>query len=124
MSETDNTNTPTVEVAGGAFVQSLKRSNRDIKHDRATAIAEDAQLVFKREIEDLGMKLKRLQRKRENMLDLSPSNTHSLMLAEEFDAKGFVEEDLKIAVEVRNLEIKIELGQKRYEFLFGETVEV
>ena len=112
-------NEKTAEV--GAFILSLKRNNRDIKNDRATAIAEDAELVFKREIEDLQMKLKRLIRKRDNMLDLSPSNTHSLMLAEDFDAKGFVEEDLKLAVEIRNLEIKISLGELRFQHLFGKA---
>ena len=38
---------------GGAFYGSLKRNNKQIRDDRALAIAEDTELVYKRKIEDL-----------------------------------------------------------------------
>ena len=44
----------------GAFVESLKRNNQKIREDRAIAIAEDAQLIYKREVEDLEIQIKRL----------------------------------------------------------------
>lgn len=106
-----------VEVVG-AFFQSLKRNNSQIKLDRATAISEDAEMSYGRMVEDLKMELKRLLRERANMLDLSPTNTQSLMLANDFDARKFSERDLEIGVKIRNLEIKIEVAEARYNELF------
>jgi hypothetical protein len=40
------------EVVEGAFLLSLKRNNSKIREDRAQAIGEDAQLIYKRKIED------------------------------------------------------------------------
>lgn len=106
----------------GSFDYYLKRNNKQIKSDRAEAIVEDAELVYRREVEDMQMSMKRLVRKRENMLDMSPTNSQSLMLAEDFDAKGFSKQDLELAVQIRNLEIKIELGVKRFSELFNEEL--
>ncbi len=103
----------------GAFIQSLKRNNTQIKSDRATAISEDAEMAYKRMVEDFEMEMKRLLRERSNMLDLSPSNTQSLMLANDFDARKFAEKDLEIGVKIRNLEIKIDVAKTRYNELFS-----
>ena len=46
----------------GAFLESLKRNNAKIRADRAVAIAEDAEVMFKREIEDIAISIKRLRR--------------------------------------------------------------
>ena len=107
------------EAVPGAFVASLQRNNKQIKSDRAEAIAEDAQLTYRRHIEDLQMKLKRMHRQQENMLDMSPDNTQSLMVAKDFDASGYVELDSDLALSIRNTEIRLELCQKRYDYLFG-----
>ena len=64
MSEEKNNETK------GAFLESLQRNNKQIRQDRAEAIAEDAELVFKRKVEDLEMKIKRMRRERDGMLDL------------------------------------------------------
>lgn len=111
-----------LDESKGSFGYYLKRNNKQIKSDRAEAIIEDAELVYRREIEDMQMTMKRLVRKRENMLDLSPTNSQSLMLAEDFDAKGFVNLDLDLAVQIRNLEIKIELGVTRFKELFNTSL--
>ncbi len=103
----------------GAFADSLRRNNKRIRLDRATAIAEDALLAYKRGVEDLEMERKRLVRQRENMLDMSPENTQSLIVAKEFDARGFFEEDMVIGLKIRNIEIKLEVARKRFNKLFG-----
>ena len=108
-------------VAGGAFVSSLKRNNARIREDRATAISEDTQLMYKRQIEDIEVRIKRLKRDQENMLDLSPHHADSLVLATDFKSDEFVNKDIKIAVDIRNLEIQLELAQKRYSYLFGSA---
>jgi hypothetical protein len=105
-------------IIEGAFWESLKRNNRQIREDRAASIVEDAHLIYKREIEDLAVMIKRLKREQENMLDLSPTNADSLVLASDFDAKEYVTKDLELSVKIRNLEIKYELAQKRYQYLF------
>ena len=107
------------DVKQGAFLDSLKRNNKQIREDRATAIAEDAELIFKREIEDLEVKIKTLKRERENMLDLSPSNAQSLTLASDFDAKAFVSKDVELGVRIRDTEITLEIAKERYRHLFS-----
>ena len=106
-------------VQQGAFLDSLKRNNKQIRDDRAEAIGEDAQLVYKREVEDLELSIKQMRREQENMLDLSPSHAQSLVLASDFDSKEYVAKDLELGVKIRNAEIKLEIAQKRYEYLFG-----
>jgi hypothetical protein len=108
----------TEEKAKGAFVQSLRRNNAKIREDRATSIAEDTQLVYKRQIEDLEMNLKKMKREQENMLDLSPSDAQSLVLASDFDSNSYVNKDIELGVKIRNTEIKLEIAKKRYDFLF------
>ena len=103
----------------GAFLLSLKRNNDKIREDRALAIAEDAQLIFKREIEDMAIQLKRLQRERDGLLDLSPTTADSLVLATDFDAKTFVEKDLQLGIQMRNLDIRLEIAKQRYAYLFA-----
>jgi hypothetical protein len=107
-----------VEVKG-AFIESLKRNNKQIREDRAAAIADVAQLKFKRKVEDLEMAIKDMKRERENMLDLSPTNAQSLIVASDFDADAYIAKDVELGVRIRNEEIKLEIAKKRYEYLFG-----
>lgn len=106
----------------GAFLESLVRNNTKIRKDRAEAIGEDAQLLYKREIEDLRVTVRRMQREQENMLDLSPTNAMSLMVASDFDAKAYVAKDIELGVKIRNEQIKLEIATKRYFYLFGGDV--
>lgn len=102
----------------GAFVGSLVRNNKKIREDRAIAIAESAQMLYKREVEDTELTLKQMRRDRELMLDLSPTDAQSLVLASDFDAKAFVEKDIKMGIDIRNLEIKLEICKTRFAHLF------
>ena len=104
---------------GGAFISSLKRNNKQIRDDRATAISEDTQMIYKRQIEDLDLSIKKMKREQENMLDLSPNNAQSLVLASDFDSKVYVDKDVELGVRIRNAEIKLDIAKKRYIYLFG-----
>lgn len=108
-----------VQVEGAAFMESLTRNNRQIRKDRAEAIAEDAQILYKRKVEDLEIQISRMRRDQENMLDLSPDHAQSLKLASDFDAAGYVEKDLELGVKIRNAEIALEISRARYQYLFG-----
>jgi len=107
------------EEMQGAFISSLKRNNKQIRSDRATAIAEDAQIMYRRQVEDLDVRLKRMKRDRENMLDLSPSDSISLKLASDFNSAEYVEKDIQLGVDIRNTEIKRDIARAQYEYLFG-----
>lgn len=102
----------------GAFYESLIRNNAKIRQDRAAAIQESADLCYKRYIEDLEIAVKRLCRDRDNMLDMSPTTATSLIIASDFNDKEFVEKDIAIGIELRNIEIKLEIAKERYKELF------
>ena len=102
----------------GAFKESLVRNNKKIRDDRAIAIGEAAQMIYKREVEDTVLKIKQLRRERDAMLDLSPVTADSLVLASDFDAKAFVKKDIEIGISIRNLEITLEIADARYKQLF------
>lgn len=110
------------ELVRGAFVESLKRNNRQIKEDRATAIAEDAELLFKRTVEDLETEIKRTKRERDAMLDLSGTSTTNIIAVSDFDAHNFVVKDLELGLKIRNLEIKLEIAKNRYNELFNSEI--
>ena len=116
--ESNSTSNPVLDEMKGAFVSSLMRNNKKIRDDRAIAIAEDSQLIYKREVEDLVIQIKQLKRERESMLDLSPTTADSLVLASDFDSKLFVAKDIELGVKIRNLEIKLEIASTRYDELF------
>jgi len=107
------------KVLKGAFVESLKRNNRKIREDRATAISEDTSLVYKRRVEDLEIAIKRMKRTQENMYDLSPADAHSLTPAKDFDCDKFVEEDIALGIKIRETEIKLDIARKQFTYLFG-----
>jgi hypothetical protein len=109
----------TFEQKQGAFGESLQRNNKQIRRDRAIAITEDAEMIYKRTVEDMEIEVKRLKRERESLLDLSPTNADSLVLATDFNSKSFVEKDIEIGLKVRNVEIKLDIARERYSHLFG-----
>lgn len=107
-----------------AFMDYLIRNNRQIREDRAEVIAEDTEITFRRAIEDIELRIKKLKRERDNMLDLAPDHALSLKLAENFNATEFVTKDLRLGVAIRNEEIKLDIAKTRYEFLFGGNTVV
>jgi hypothetical protein len=108
----------------GLFIESLNRNNSQIKEDRATAILEDTQLKYKRKVEDLGIDIRNLERKREAMLDLSPSDANSLTLSKDFDAENYVNSDLEIATKIETKKMVLKVAKERYQELFGEEINI
>jgi len=118
----DTADTSASPVKKGAFIESLRRNNSKIRDDRATAISEDAQLLFKRAVEDLNVEVRKMERDQENMLDLSPENSLSLKLASDFNAVEYVAKDIELGVKIRNAKIKLDIAKARYQHLFGEAL--
>jgi len=104
--------------AKGAFAASLLRNNKQIRVDRASAIVEGAELIYKRKVEDLEVQIKQMKREQENMIDLSPTTAQSLVLASDFDATAYVVKDVNLGLKIRNAEIELEIAKKRYGYLF------
>lgn len=121
MATEETTLEATLAATGGAFMSNLTRNNKKIREDRAQSISEDTEVLYRRKIEDLQQELRKKQRDRENMLDLSPTSADSLIMASDFKANEFVDKDLQISVELRNLQIQLEIARDRYQHLFGKS---
>lgn len=122
MAEVNQDEMLTLDSMKGAFVDSLKRNNKKIREDRAIMIAEEAQMMYKRRIEDYQKELRNMKRERMAMLDLSPTDADSLILASDFKGEDFVKKDIELGVKIRNLEITLEIACQQYEHLFGEKI--
>lgn len=108
----------------GSLYQSLARSNAQIRQERGTALAEQMETVYRRDVEDINYDLKELKRQRANMYDFSPTNSQSLVLAKDVEARAILNKDKEISLDIRNLGIKLEIAQERYQELFGKAIEL
>jgi len=105
----------------GYMHESLARTSKAIRMERGEAISEDLEMAYKREIEDLRSDIKKAKRNQLNMFDFGGTSTFSLIVAKDVEAKEIKDKDLVIALDIRNLNISLELAVERYEFLFGGT---
>lgn len=108
---------------GGALWGSISRNIKQIKEGRALSILEDAELAYKRKIENMENALRKLNRKVEDSLDMSPDSTTTLLM-KDFDADAFIEDDAKAAYDIRNSTIQLNECKKRYNTLFGKVYDV
>ncbi|KFF74013.1 hypothetical protein HX13_16025 [Chryseobacterium sp. P1-3] len=102
------------------FIKSLQRNNDQIREDRARTIGEDVQLIYRRRVEDIELSIKRLEREQEGLIDISPLDRNSLTFAD-FNSETFVQKDIELSLTIRNLNIQLEVAQKRFEYLFAKT---
>ncbi len=103
------------------FVESLQRNNDQIREDRAQTIGEDSELIYRRKVEDIELKIKRLEREQEGLIDISPLDRNSLTFAD-FNPEAFVQKDMELSLTIRNLNIQLEITRKRFEYLFGKNI--
>lgn len=109
-------------VPEGAFVDSLKRTNKSIKAARAEAIGEEAYMVSKRQVEDISIVVKQIKRDLENMLDMSPENSMSLMPGKDFDSKAFFAERLSLTRKLRKANDDLSDMKADHKLLFSEEL--
>ena len=112
-----NLNLDLIPVSG-KFADNLKRNNKEIKRDRAEEISRKARSRYERKIEDLKENIINMLSEQENLLDLSPADSHTLKLATDFDSEIFVDTDIKLAVKIRQEKIRLEEAVDRYNYLF------
>lgn len=101
------------------FIESLQRNNDQIREDRARTIGEDSELIYRRRVEDIELKIKRLEREEEGLIDISPLDKNSLTFID-FQPEAFVQRDIELSLTIRNLNIQLEVSTKRFEYLFGK----
>jgi len=104
----------------GFVYQSLQRNNKQIRADRAEALAEDLETPARRACEDLYSDLRKATRDRAAMYDFSPANTQSLVLAKDVDGRAVWKDDMAKSLEIRDLQIKFEIACARYKDLYGK----
>lgn len=103
------------------FIGLLQRNNDQIREDRAQIIGADSELIYRRRVEDIELKIKRMEREREGLIDISPLDRNSLTFAD-FQPEALVQKDIELSLTIRNLNIQLEVAVKRFEYLFGKTV--
>ena len=107
----------------GALAASMLRNPKQIRADRGLDIYEDLESVYRTKLENLEREIKKLKRKRDGKIDLSPSNTLSMLMAENFDADKFMVEDIEFSKEIRQKMILQKIIQARYDYLLGDAAE-
>lgn len=109
------------EIKGGLFYQNLVKNAKEIKATRAASLTEDVDFAYRTKIETLRRAVRERRRQLEDSLDLYPNTSVDLKLAKDFNAEAFVKKDLELLVEIRNLEIELEIAEKRYKLLLGKS---
>lgn len=107
-------------LAKGAFGSSLLRNSKTIREERGLMILRNAERFYKRAVEDAQASLQDLEIERAAQLDMSPTNTTSLILATDFNPETFYQTDIKLTLKIREAKILLEEAQARYEFLFTD----
>ena len=104
------------------FREYLKLNFKQLRDDRADAVAEDVECIFKRKIEDLSRSIKNYDRDRNNLiLDLCPTSAGvSTVVPSDFDPEVFIEKDLELGRSKRDALISLRLLRDRYATMFGE----
>jgi len=99
----ENGNTEELATQNEGFVaQSLSRTTKQIRLDRGDIIAEELEVEYRREIENLTLEISRNRRVQSLYFDFSPNNTHSLVM-KEVNGALIMKYDLKVELENLNL---------------------
>lgn len=108
----------------GALQASLTRPGSKIRADRARQIASSAKLRYRRKLEDLHLSLRESLDKQESIIDMSPDNSLSIINANDFDPNDFVDKNATLARHIHETREAIDVLQKDFERLFGETPNI
>ena len=54
-------------------------------------------------------------------MDVAPKDRISLVPANDFDAKAFIEKDIELGQQIKETKEVLEIAEERYQTLFGEV---
>ena len=106
------------DLKNSPFVNKISRSNKELRKDRALIIAKATEKTLRRKIEDFNDKLESLKLSLDNLLDINPSNTHTIINPSDFDAGAYIRTAEEIDLKIRDITIRRDLAQARYDQLF------
>ena len=91
-------------ILPGKFQQMLQRSTKQITADRSHQIIVQTQKKFTRALEDVQDQIEGKKIKRNNMLDMSPTETTKLINPNDFNPDDFYNMYIELGVEILKLE--------------------
>ena len=106
------------DLRNSPFLNKISRSNKELRQDRALIIAKGTEKALRRKIEDFNDNLESLKLSLENLLDINPSNTHTIINPSDFDSAAYIRTAEEIDLKIRDITIRRDLAKVRYEQLF------
>lgn len=88
---------------------------------RATVASEDAESIYKREIQNLAHLIRKLKQEKEDMADLPLTDKQASEITYAIASGTYVSKEIEMGVKIRDLEKKLESAKKRFQFLFGDN---
>lgn len=102
------------------FTASLTRGNEAIRGDRARVACSAAERAQRKIIDGIKDKLDKLIIERENLSDLNPRNTTSLVFAGgNFDGEVWAHRMNSIELDLVNLEVELQVAENTYDKWFA-----
>jgi len=106
------------DIKNSSFFNKISRSNKELRQDRALIIAKGTEKALRRKIEDFNDNLESLKLSLDNLLDINPSNTHTIINPSDFDAAIYIRTAEEIDLKIRDITIRRDLAKARYDQLF------
>lgn len=106
------------DLTKSPFMSTIARSNKELRQDRALIIAKATEKALRRKIEDFNDNLESLKLSLDNLLDINPSNTHTIINPSDFNPDAYIRTAEEIDLKIRDISIRRDLAQKRYDALF------
>lgn len=101
------------------FLESLRRSNEEVRDERSELINSNARLAYIRYIEHLKTELKRLAIEQEELFDFHSIDGNNIVLGTNFNADLLVASDMNIMAKRLNIQIGLDQAEKRFAELFN-----
>ena len=99
------------------FREALVKDDKAIKSNRVDIVARDLRTAYERCIEDIKQEIAKNEAAREDMLDMSSDYKDTINI-DAFCATTFVNEDLRRAAKIRDLNDSLVLIKTRFDELF------
>ena len=86
---------------------------------RTTLPGHEPKAIYRREIQELARLIQYLKKQQEDLAGMALTEAEASEIADAIDSGAYVSKEIEIGVKIRDLEKKLELAKKRYQFLFG-----
>ena len=106
------------DLKTSTFFNKISRSNKELRKDRALIIAKATEKTLRRKIEDFNDQLASLKLSLDNLVDINPSNTHTIINPGDFIPETYIRNAEEIDLKIRDITIRRDLAQERYDQLF------